>query len=156
MTACYMNGFCPRPDVAAAATAKAVALLIESLSPAQRSDFHENGYFIVIGASGQRYRIDPSFAFNVHVINADGSEGDVLCGAPKGAAPTPDVMLAQKLWLEADDLTFCKVANRGYRWPDGYLRSVPRGTTAYLFEGTPRTPPPRPRRSRPGQHWLLD
>ena len=41
-----------------------------------------------------------------------GKEVEHLCCHPDQAYPTGDRMLAQKLWLEADEQAFCQIANR--------------------------------------------
>ena len=83
--------------------ARGIKLLREWLSPEQRAQFDAKRYFEVIGCdSGKRYRIRYGCATNVHEIDGDG-RSIVVAG---------DVMLAQKIALETNELRALAVANR--------------------------------------------
>jgi hypothetical protein len=49
---------------------------------------------------------------NVQEIDFEGQSGGVLCFAPEGYLVPGDVMLAQKIALETDELAALAVANR--------------------------------------------
>ncbi|WP_027516268.1 hypothetical protein [Bradyrhizobium sp. WSM1417] len=80
---------------------RALLLLRHYLSPVQRRQFSEKGYFEVIGGdTGNRYRIYAGAAANVCEIDENGRLGIGLCFLPVGDLPIGDVMLAQKIALE--------------------------------------------------------
>jgi hypothetical protein len=82
-------------------------LLLEVLSPAQKTEFQRYGYFAVEVAERGRFLILPSTLFNVlHVAT-----GRSYCAVPRGEAPLADLMLAQKLLLEHDPDQFFRVAD---------------------------------------------
>ena len=86
-------------------------LLLRCLSAAQRAEFERTLGFCVRGVSGCRYRIGYSTTANVEVL---GEEGEVLfrlCAGPN-RMPTPSVLLAQKLMLEACEAEFLRIAAR--------------------------------------------
>ena len=49
---------------------------------------------------------------NVQEIDFDGQSGGILCFAPEGYLVPGDVVLAQKIALETDELAALAVANR--------------------------------------------
>ena len=68
---------------------------------------------IVIGCdSGKRYRIRYGSATNVQEIDEDGRSTVGWCFVPKGYLVAGDVMLAQKIALETNELGALAVANR--------------------------------------------
>jgi hypothetical protein len=95
----------------------AEALLFSCLSPQQREDLQKRNcfYIVVDGPNGkkERYRIDRGSHGNVKQIDEKGSIIRSFCIQPDGV-PNGDVLLAQKLWLEASDETrnkFWETAN---------------------------------------------
>lgn len=99
--------------------AKAISLMEEWLTPEQLADWQKFNSFVVTGnATGKRYRIMKGNAsFNVRELkrNTFGyGEKEVasLCFVPDNARTTGDVMLAQKIMLEQNELTALSVANR--------------------------------------------
>jgi hypothetical protein len=93
--------------------ARSTKLLREWLSPEQRAQFDAKRYFDVIGSdSGKRYRIRYGCATNVHEIDGDGRSIVGWCFAPTGNLVAGDVMLAQKIALETNELRALAVANR--------------------------------------------
>ncbi|ODM71872.1 hypothetical protein [Bradyrhizobium elkanii] len=105
--------------------AKGRALLREWLTPAQRRQFEEKGYFDVVGsATRRRYRVQYGSVANVHEIDFEGESGGILCFAPEGYLVTGDIMLAQKIALEADELTALAVATRVKPIVRGSIRSL--------------------------------
>jgi hypothetical protein len=86
-------------------------LLVACLSAAQRAEFERTLGFCVHGASGRRYRIGYSTTANVEVLGEDGEVLFRLCAGPN-RLPTPSVLLAQKLMLEACEAEFLRIAAR--------------------------------------------
>jgi hypothetical protein len=92
---------------------RALALLVRSLSPAQRAEFQRSNTFTVRGSrSGQRYRITYATTANVEALGPQGTIERRLCAGPMGV-PIPSVMLAQKLMLESEEPEFLRIAARG-------------------------------------------
>jgi hypothetical protein len=92
---------------------RAVRLLQENLSPAQRSQYQQHQYFEVVGGtSGKRYRIRDGLSMNIEELRKDGSLACRWCFSPRGGFAMGDVMLAQKLALELYECEALGVANR--------------------------------------------
>lgn len=104
-----------RADESIAAVARAEAILRENLTPTQRRALDRWGGFKVIAGSGKTYRIDRGQSGNVKELGRSrvGAARVVAsyCIHPTGL-PTADVMLAQKLLLEANEPEFLRIANR--------------------------------------------
>jgi hypothetical protein len=94
--------------------ARGLNLLREWLSPEQLAQFNVDGHFDVIGChSGKRYRILHGASMNVHEIDTAGRPLVCWCFVPNGGYLVPgDVMLAQKIALETDELAALAVANK--------------------------------------------
>ena len=94
--------------------ARGLRLLRDWLSPDQREQFDNSGYFEVRGcASRKRYRIyHVRCAPNVYEIDGVGHLKAGACFLPAGDLVTGDVMLAQKIALETDEHRAIAVANR--------------------------------------------
>jgi hypothetical protein len=83
------------------------------LSPQQCAQFDADKYFDVIGCdTGKRYRVHYGTAANVHEIDNAGSPKMGWCFVPLGSFVPGDVMLAQKIALETDELNVLAVAVR--------------------------------------------
>ena len=98
-----------------AAKKRALDLLLEHLTPAQRETFHKNSWFIVEGRSSRRYRINArgSLAGNVDVLDGAMKTIHRLCAhCDIHTIPLGDQLLAQKLMLEFDEDAFLRIANR--------------------------------------------
>lgn len=98
-----------------AAHQRALELLLQHLTPAQRETFERNKWFVVEGGkSKQRYRIHHKghMVANIDVLDGD----DVthrLCGhCDLDAVPIADQLIAQKMMLEYDEDAFLALANR--------------------------------------------
>ena len=88
-------------------------LLRQWLSPAQRAQFAEKGYFEVVGGdTGKRYRIYAGAATNVCEVDENGRPTLGLCFLPMGDLPIGDVMLSQKIALESSESRALGVARR--------------------------------------------
>ena len=92
--------------------ARARKLLLEWLSEAQRKQYEERHWFEVTGChSGKRYRIRHGMGTNVYELDDKGQPLTGWCFVPEGYLVAGDVMLAQKIALETDELGALKVAN---------------------------------------------
>jgi hypothetical protein len=93
--------------------ARALRLLKDWLTPAQRTDFEALGYFEVVGCdTGKRYRIYRGRMTNVYEIDELGRLSEGWCFIPFGFLAAGDVMLAQKIALETSESAALAVANR--------------------------------------------
>ncbi len=80
---------------------RSLRLLREWLSPAQRAQLAESGYFEVIGGeTGRQHRIYAGAATNVCELSERGRPKLGSCFVPLGELPIGDIMLAQKITLE--------------------------------------------------------
>lgn len=90
---------------------RAERLLLSNLTPKQRADLKEKNSFYVdiplVGGGVERYRIDRGHQGNVKQLDAKGSVIRSFCIHPDGV-PAADAMLAQKLFIEADEETRSK------------------------------------------------
>ncbi|WGD56528.1 hypothetical protein QA641_09700 [Bradyrhizobium sp. CB1650] len=94
--------------------ARGLRLMRGWLSPDQREQFDDSGYFDVVGCeSGKRYRIYHGMVPpNVYEIDDAGGLKMGLCFVPLGRLVAGDIILAQKIALETDEHSALKVANR--------------------------------------------
>src|SRR5258708_10878582 len=93
--------------------ARGLELLKEWLSPEQSAQYAAKSYFEVTGChSGKRYRINQGTSMNIHELDGAGRPRVGWCFAPKGYLVAGDVMLAQKIALEANDRGAMAVAYR--------------------------------------------
>jgi len=93
--------------------ARGLRLLRDWLSRRQREQFDAEGHFDVIGCdTGRRFRIYYGTAMNVHEIDATGRLKMGWCFVPNGSLVAGDVMLAQKIGLEAFECSALAAANR--------------------------------------------
>ena len=93
--------------------ARGLRLMRRWLSPHQRAEFDDKGTFEVVGCdSGKRYRIYRGTAQNVFEIDDAGQPKICWCFMPSGELVAGDVMLAQKIALEANENGALAVANR--------------------------------------------
>ena len=99
-----------------AANQRAEKLLQETLTPKERVELAEKGFFTLESISkrdGQRrlYRISRGRSRNVHQVDDNGRVIKTLCAHPMALVPDADTMLAQKLMLQADQDEFLRIAN---------------------------------------------
>jgi hypothetical protein len=88
-------------------------LLRHWLSPRQLAQFDAFNFFDVVGChTAKRYRIYHATAANVEELDKVGHPIVRYCFVPKGYLVPGDVMLAQKIALETDELAALEVANR--------------------------------------------
>jgi hypothetical protein len=93
--------------------ARGLKLLREWLSATQLAQFNAGGHFDVCGChSGKRYRIRYGASMNVHEIDGIGNPLVCWCFIPSGDLVLGDIMLAQKIALETNELAALAVANR--------------------------------------------
>jgi hypothetical protein len=92
---------------------RGVRLLREWLSPEQRAQYDAHRYFDVIGCdSGKRYRIHHGASMNIQEIDGTGRPRVGWCFVPNTYLVAGDVMLAQKIALETDELGALDVAKK--------------------------------------------
>ncbi len=92
---------------------RSLRLLREWLSPIQRTQFADRGYFEVVGGeTGKQYRIYAGAASNVCEIDERGRPKVGLCFLPLGELPLGDVMLSQKIALESREGAALAVARK--------------------------------------------
>jgi hypothetical protein len=92
---------------------RGLMLLREWLSPEQRAQFAANGHFDVIGCqTAKRYRISYGSGANVQEVDDAGRPITGWCFVPLGHLVPGDVMLAQKIALETDEVAALAVAHR--------------------------------------------
>lgn len=105
-----------RREVTEAATTRSRNLLLECLSPTQRTDFENHGYFHVtthVEDGGAVFRILPNHSHNIHQLDPVTLEPIFsFCVVASTYVPVHDQMLVQKLLLELDPTTFFSLANR--------------------------------------------
>jgi hypothetical protein len=93
--------------------ARGATLLREWLSPKQLAEFDGCRHFEVIGCdSGKRYRIRYGRAANVYELDDAGHPRVGWCFVLAAHLAAGDVMLAQKIALETNELAALAVANR--------------------------------------------
>lgn len=135
-----------RAAEAKAAEKRADDLLRLCLSPQQIEDFEKkNCFYVEITSSGgkkERYRIDRGSHGNVKQIDAKGSIIRSFCIQPSGV-PAGDILLTQKLWLEASEET------REEFWATANI------TTLVREKDIPVTVPRKERRRYAEAHGLL-
>jgi hypothetical protein len=107
------------------AETKSRILLREWLSPEQLAQYEESASFEVVGSkTGKRYRIHHGRLQNVYELDGEGHPIRGWCFMPEGglALAMGDVMLAQKIALEADEERAITAAvpfwarEAGFRW----------------------------------------
>jgi hypothetical protein len=88
-------------------------LLRRWLSAEQLAQFDARNFFDVIGChTAKRYRIYYANVANIEELDKVGRPIVRYCFIPKGDLVPGDVMLAQKIALETDELAALAVANR--------------------------------------------
>jgi hypothetical protein len=93
--------------------ARGLKLLREWLSPEQLAQFNANNYFDVIGGdSGKKYRIRYGSSMNVEELDDRGRPRACYCFLPDLQLVPGDIVLAQKIALEANELAALAVANK--------------------------------------------
>ncbi|MGY8684056.1 hypothetical protein Q2941_40790 [Bradyrhizobium sp. UFLA05-153] len=93
--------------------ARARRRLRDWLSPEQRAQFDAKGFFDVTGShTGRRYRIHQGTMRNVLEVDEQGQPRIGWCFVPAQALAVGDVMLAQKIALETDEMAVLARANR--------------------------------------------
>lgn len=86
-------------------------LLASLLSQEQQNTRRLYGYFDVVGADGNSYRIHRGTSGNVQWIDDEGDRLASYCAHPQGYLPEADVHVAQMLALQADPDAFFAQAN---------------------------------------------
>lgn len=96
-----------------ATIARSITLLTDWLSPVQLEEYERTETFHVTGSKGGRYRIrgNTGPSYNVERLDKNGGLIEELCFQPSGAPAIGDILLAQKITLETDELSARRVAN---------------------------------------------
>jgi hypothetical protein len=93
---------------------RSLRLLQDWLSEDQLHQYEKEGWFLVIGNNtGTVYKVGPEQWFSIAVWNEneDKITGEKYCVVPRGCDAVGDRMLAQKIWLETDEITTLRTAN---------------------------------------------
>ena len=86
-------------------------LLREWLSSEQLAQYDAHNYFEVTGCyTGRRYRINHGVGMNIYELDRAGRPQAGWCFVPNAELVAGDVMLAQKIALETDELGALAVA----------------------------------------------
>lgn len=93
------------------ASIEAKSLLDSVLTEVQRECFKKENWFLVIGKSGDIYRINRGFVGNVDLLDPTGKLLRSFCMHINTRFPMEDNLVAQKLHLETDDKHFVENAN---------------------------------------------
>lgn len=104
------------------ANRRAEELLMLGLNDEQKQSYRTQGFFIVTGSEGGRYKITKGTHGNVKKVDAQGRLLEFLCIQPN--VPVGDANLAQKLWIECDENAFRRMANITPILPDGQRAAV--------------------------------
>jgi hypothetical protein len=97
-----------------AARVEAKALLDSLLTETQKNSLENEDWFLVIGKSGNIYRLRRGRVGNIDLISPEGRVLRSLCSHPGPRLPNADDLVAQKLYLETDDEYVQKQANVHY------------------------------------------
>jgi hypothetical protein len=96
-----------------ASQTRAIELLKQNLSAAQREQYERRNHFDVTGGdTGRRYRIRHGVQMNVEHLDHAGRRIRMLCFMPEGRLAVGDVMLAQKMALELFEIEALKIAHK--------------------------------------------
>ena len=96
------------------AEAKSLELLKSWLDEVQLVEYSKYKHFVVSGSdTGTRYRLISEHNYNIRELDANGEPtGQKFCVVPIGHLTLGDQLLAQKIWLETDELRTLKLANK--------------------------------------------
>jgi hypothetical protein len=93
--------------------ARGLKLLREWLSPEQLAQFNADGHFDVVGChTGRKYRIHYGSTTNIDELDDRGRPQVRYCFVTDLPLVSGDVMLAEKIALETDEIATLAVANR--------------------------------------------
>lgn len=115
------DDFEPSPKEQKRIDKRARKLLERRLDSEQRKQLRRKGHFDVCGSRGNIYRISSTFPFNVRLAGDARKSRVFFCTeADDPMIPRWDVMLGQKLMIEADEGEFLKIANLQYipKWAE--------------------------------------
>lgn len=94
------------------AAARAERLLLSFLTPEQARSYVADGFFLVTGSAGGRWRIRrEGYMGNVDLLDEDGRQVAWYCIHPPGSLPDADAHLAQMLHLVTDEESFRAIGN---------------------------------------------
>lgn len=93
------------------ANQRAEQLLLGHLTEEQRAQLAREDWFLIVSASGKRYRINRGRHANVDVLDENNKVVRSLCVHPADTVPDADTMLAQKVMLQFDEERVTRMAN---------------------------------------------
>ena len=108
-------------DRLAAARVQATELLESILNEVQRQSIKEEDWFLVIGKSGNIYRLRRGRVGNIDLVSPKGEVLKSFCVHPGVHVPNADDLVAQKLHLESDDKHLIANANVHNSYPTGEI-----------------------------------
>lgn len=95
----------------AEAEERAKRLLLSCLTPEQRAMFEKHAGFRVVSNLGNVFELRSERIHNVRRLDAECRPIEEWCVTPNGRIPVHDVLLAQKVMLETDELGLRARAN---------------------------------------------
>jgi len=90
---------------------QAAALLDSLLDEVQQASLQEEDWFLVMGSSGNVYRLRRGRIGNIDLVSPEGKILKTFCVHPGIHLPNADDLIAQKLHLETDEESLLKIAN---------------------------------------------
>lgn len=86
--------------------------LWDALNESQRAEVRESMTFTVVAKSGRKYfiRCTGSYSNNVHLRDETGKAVTSFCCYPRNAGYMANILLGQKLAIEADELRWLRTA----------------------------------------------
>jgi hypothetical protein len=106
-----MNRLLARRSCEEEAEKRSKALLLRMLSPVQRTQFERENCFTVHVKQRGRFVVKAANSYNVV-----GPNSITYCARTEYPVPIYDLMLVQKILLEADPDRFFRIANRDRDW----------------------------------------
>lgn len=95
------------------ANSRSYDLLLQWLNPAQKRQWKSKKMFSVRGRSGRFYVISRPAPFNIMILDSNKTYLGRMCIEPEGGLAGGDVLLAQKIMLETNEVGAYKIANLG-------------------------------------------
>lgn len=102
--------------------ARAFHILMDNLSPGQRTTYIEKGYVPLRSKSGRFFKIYKGRSMNIVEVGEDGNPIQRLCVHPIMGVPNEDTMLSQILMIRFNESLFTRMANKGRLQPENVQR----------------------------------
>jgi len=107
------------------AAARAEALLHSCLNEEQRDMLRSQRKFRVVSNLGNIFEIREGRMHNIYKLDMQGKPIENWCVLPRGELAQGDAMLAQKLWLETDEIETERCANITHIASGRLVRTAP-------------------------------